>query len=150
MNTIARITAGFIFARLLLSPDRRFKLNKRSQLFIGAHNETRCVAPMPLSNEDCLPGNEGKRSMRHTRIVVTHYGWPDALRVVEEECPDPKDNEVRVSVLAAGVALSDLMMREGVHPETPPLTFTPEWDLIGVAFQCQSWNFGWSPAAHMV
>ena len=25
--------------------------------------------------------------MRHTRIIVTHYGGPDALQVVEEECP---------------------------------------------------------------
>jgi NADPH:quinone reductase-like Zn-dependent oxidoreductase len=58
--------------------------------------------------------------VRHTRIIVTHYGGPDALQVVEEECPEPKDGEVRVRVLAAGVALPDLMMREGVHPETPP------------------------------
>jgi len=70
--------------------------------------------------------------MRHTRIIVTHYGGPDALRVVEEECPEPKAGEVRVRVLAAGVALPDLMMREGVHPETPALPFTPGWDLIGV------------------
>ena len=70
--------------------------------------------------------------MRHTRIIVTHYGGPDALRVVEEECPEPKDGEVRVRVLAAGVSLPDLLMREGVHPETPGLPFTPGWDLIGV------------------
>ena len=70
--------------------------------------------------------------MRHTRIIVTHYGGPDALRVVEEECPEPKDGEVRVRVLAAGVSLRDLLMREGVHPETPRLPFTPGWDLIGV------------------
>jgi NADPH2:quinone reductase len=70
--------------------------------------------------------------MRHTRIIVTHYGGPDALQVVEEECPEPKEGEVRVRVLAAGVALPDLMMREGVHPETPRLPFTPGWDLIGV------------------
>src|SRR5229473_139205 len=73
-----------------------------------------------------------KRSVRHTRIIVTHYGGPDALRVVEEECPEPKDREVRVRVLAAGVSLPDLLMREGVHPETPRLPFTPGWDLIGV------------------
>jgi NADPH2:quinone reductase len=28
--------------------------------------------------------------------------------------------------------LPDLMMREGIHPETPRLPFTPGWDLIGV------------------
>ncbi|MGE5819768.1 MAG: medium chain dehydrogenase/reductase family protein [Deltaproteobacteria bacterium] len=71
--------------------------------------------------------------MRHTRIIVTHYGGPDALRGVEEECPEPKVGEVRVRVLAAGVSLPDLLMREGVHPETPPLPFTPGWDLVGVA-----------------
>ena len=70
--------------------------------------------------------------MKHTRIIVTHYGGPDALRVVEEECPEPKDGEVRVRVLAAGVSLPDLMMREGIHPETPRLPFTPGWDLVGV------------------
>jgi NADPH:quinone reductase-like Zn-dependent oxidoreductase len=70
--------------------------------------------------------------VKHTRIIVTHYGGPDALQVVEEECPEPKDGEVRVRVLAAGVSLPDLMMREGIHPEKPPLPFTPGWDLIGV------------------
>jgi NADPH:quinone reductase len=52
--------------------------------------------------------------------------------VVEEECPEPKDGEARVRVLAAGVSLPDLLVREGVHPETPPLPFTPGWDLVGV------------------
>jgi len=69
---------------------------------------------------------------KQTRIVVTHYGGPDALQVVEEVCPEPKAGEVRVRVLAAGVSLPDIMMREGIHPETPPLPFTPGWDLVGV------------------
>ena len=70
--------------------------------------------------------------MRHTRIIVTHYGGPDALQVVEEECPEPKRGEVRVRVIAAGVSLPDLLAREGVHPETPPVPYTPGWDLVGV------------------
>ena len=70
--------------------------------------------------------------MKHTRIIVTHYGGLDALRVVEEECPEPKDGEVRVRVLAAGVSLPDIMAREGIHPETPRVPFTPGWDLVGV------------------
>ena len=36
-------------------------------------------------------------SMRHTRIIVTRYGGPDALQVIEEERPEPKQGEVRVS-----------------------------------------------------
>ena len=70
--------------------------------------------------------------MKHIRIVVSHYGGPGELRVVEEECPEPKRGEVRVRVLAAGVSLPDVMMREGIHPETPRLPFTPGWDLVGV------------------
>src|SRR5262245_6943965 len=70
--------------------------------------------------------------MKQTRIVVSHYGGPEQLRVVEEERPEPRRGEVRVRVLAAGVALPDVMMREGIHPETPPLPFTPGWDLVGV------------------
>ena len=70
--------------------------------------------------------------MGHKRIIVSRYGGPDELRVVEEERPEPQDAEVRVRVLAAGVSLPDVLMREGVHPETPPLPFTPGWDLVGV------------------
>lgn len=70
--------------------------------------------------------------MKHTRVIVTHYGGPDALQVVEEERPEPKDGEVRVRVLAAGVSLPDLMAREGFHPETPKVPFTPGWDLVGL------------------
>jgi NADPH:quinone reductase-like Zn-dependent oxidoreductase len=70
--------------------------------------------------------------MRHTRIIVTHYGGPEVLRVVEEECPEPKAGEVRVKVLAAGVSLPDILAREGIHPETPKVPFTPGWDLVGM------------------
>ena len=70
--------------------------------------------------------------MRNTRIVVTQYGGPEELRVVEEECPEPKAGEARVRVLTAGVSLPDVMARAGIHPETPPTPFTPGWELVGV------------------
>src|SRR5215510_11125163 len=86
-----------------------------------------------------------ENSMKHRRIVVTHYGGPDALRVVEEECPEPKRGEVSVRVLAAGVSLPDIMMREGIHPETPRLPFTPGWDLVGVVDRLGDSVFGFEP-----
>ena len=73
--------------------------------------------------------------MKHTRIIVTHYGGTDALQIIEEECPEPQRGEVRVKVIAAGVSLPDLMAREGIHPETPPVPYTPGWDLIGIVDQ---------------
>jgi NADPH2:quinone reductase len=69
--------------------------------------------------------------MKHTRIIVTRYGGPEVLQVLEEQCPEPKPGEVRVRVQAAGVSLPDVMAREGIHPETPPVPFTPGWDLVG-------------------
>ena len=49
---------------------------------------------------------------------------------MEEEAVEPKAGE-RVKASAAGVSYADLLMREGVHPETPATPFTPGWDLIG-------------------
>jgi len=76
-------------------------------------------------------GDSVTTPMTHARVVVAHYGGPDELRVVEEETPEPKHGEVRVRVVAAGVSLPDVMMREGIHPETPRVPFTPGWDLVG-------------------
>jgi NADPH2:quinone reductase len=73
--------------------------------------------------------------VKNTRIIVTHYGGPDALQLIEEERPQPKSGEVRVKVQAAGVSQPDIMMREGIHPETPRLPFTPGWDVVGVVDQ---------------
>lgn len=70
--------------------------------------------------------------MRQRRVVVTHYGGPDSLQVIEEEAPEPKCGEVRVRVLAAGVSLPDVLMREGIHPETRKVPYTPGWDFVGV------------------
>lgn len=83
--------------------------------------------------------------MRNTRVIATRYGGPEVLRVAEEDRPEPKAGEVRVRVLAAGVALPDVMAREGVHPETPPVPFTPGWDLVGVVDQIGAGVSGIAP-----
>jgi NADPH:quinone reductase-like Zn-dependent oxidoreductase len=73
--------------------------------------------------------------MRQIRVVVTHYGGPEVITAIEEEIPTPKAGEVRVKVLAAGVSLPDVLAREGVHPETPHVPYTPGWDLVGTVDQ---------------
>ena len=73
--------------------------------------------------------------MRHKRVVVTRYGGPEVITVIEEDIPTPKAGEVRVKVLAAGVSLPDVLAREGVHPETPRVPYTPGWDLVGTVDQ---------------
>lgn len=73
--------------------------------------------------------------MRHIRVVVARYGGPDVITTIEEDIPMPKACEVRVKVLAAGVSLPDVLAREGVHPETPRVPYTPGWDLVGTVDQ---------------
>jgi NADPH2:quinone reductase len=83
--------------------------------------------------------------MKHKRSIVTRYGGPEALQIIEEECPEPKNGEVRVRVLAAGVAMPDIMAREGVHPETPEVPYTPGWDLVGEVDRLGSNTNGFEP-----
>src|SRR5499427_4453359 len=73
--------------------------------------------------------------MRYKRVVVSQYGGPEVIIITEEDIPTPKAGEVRVKVLAAGVGLPDVLAREGVHPETPQVPYTPGWDLIGTIDQ---------------
>jgi NADPH2:quinone reductase len=82
-----------------------------------------------------LLGDPKVSEMRHTRVVVSHYGGPEVLTAIEEDVPAPKSGEVRVKVLAAGVSLPDILAREGVHPETPRVPYTPGWDLVGTVDQ---------------
>ena len=61
---------------------------------------------------------------------MTHYGGPDTLQVVEEECPEPRLRGPGESAGRRGRFA--LLAREGVHPETPRVPYTPGWDMVGV------------------
>ena len=45
----------------------------------------------------------------------------------------PRANEVRVKILTAGVSFADILMREGIHPESvfKRRPFSPGWDIVG-------------------
>jgi NADPH2:quinone reductase len=83
--------------------------------------------------------------MRHKRVLVERYGDPDVITVIEEDIPAPKAGEIRVKVLAAGVSLPDVLAREGVHPETPRVPYTPGWDLVGTVDQLGPGVTGFEP-----
>lgn len=70
--------------------------------------------------------------MKYKRIVITRSGGPEVLQVVEEELPEPKAGEVRVKVLTAGVAFTDILVREGLFPGMPSKPFTPGFDMVGI------------------
>ena len=54
--------------------------------------------------------------MRYERVIVTRYGGPEVISLIEEDLPASQPEEVRVKVLAAGVSLPDVLPREDVAP----------------------------------
>jgi hypothetical protein len=40
------------------------------------------------------------QEQRHKRVVITQYGDPEVITIIEEDIPTPKVGEVRVKVLA--------------------------------------------------
>lgn len=81
----------------------------------------------------------------YKRVVVARYGGPETLELLEEALPEPGRGEVRVRVLAAGVAMPDVMARQGIHPETPRTPFTPGWDLVGTVDRLGPGASGFEP-----
>ena len=76
--------------------------------------------------------------MKNTRVVITEFGGPELLSVVEEdELPQPAAGEVRVRVLARCANFTDTMIRKGMYPgvkQKPP--FTPPYDILGAVDAC--------------
>ena len=69
--------------------------------------------------------------MTHARVVVTRRGGPEVLELIEEEVPQPSSGEVRVHVIAAGVAFGDLLWQAGKVPGGPKPPYTPGYDTLG-------------------
>ena len=70
-------------------------------------------------------------AMRNTRVVLTALGGPEVLKVIEDEIREPAANEVRVRILACGVAFADVLMRRGLYPAVPALPYSPGYDVVG-------------------
>ena len=70
--------------------------------------------------------------MKNSRVVITALGGPEVLKPIEEDIPTPLPGQVRLKVLVTGVAFADVLMRYGMYPNTPPLPFSPGYDVVGV------------------
>jgi len=83
--------------------------------------------------------------MQNTRVVLTALGGPEVLKVIEDDVPDPGANQLRVRILACGVAFADVLMRRGMYPEVPPLPFSPGYDIVGAVDACGAGVTQWKP-----
>jgi NADPH:quinone reductase-like Zn-dependent oxidoreductase len=63
--------------------------------------------------------------------VITGRGGPEVLKYIEDDLPGTGPGQVRVKVLATGVAYADVLMRHGLYPGIPPFPFAPGYDIVG-------------------
>jgi NADPH:quinone reductase-like Zn-dependent oxidoreductase len=68
--------------------------------------------------------------MRQRRVVVTRFGGPEVIEVLDGDVKEPGPGEVQVRVAASGVAFGDVLKRRGLVPGLRP-PFTPGYDLAG-------------------
>src|SRR5437667_2306841 len=67
-------------------------------------------------------------------VVVNEYGGPEVLKYEEVPRPEPKDNEVLVRMIAAGVNPVDALIRSGKYAKFfgTTLPLIPGYDIAGV------------------
>src|SRR5262245_29257281 len=66
------------------------------------------------------------------RVVISRYGPPDVLTLIQEPVPVPKPGEVRIHVEAAGVSFGDVAQRANLFfAGAPPMPYTPGYDIVG-------------------
>ncbi|WP_257985944.1 alcohol dehydrogenase catalytic domain-containing protein [Bacillus sp. M6-12] len=70
--------------------------------------------------------------MLNKRVVINRYGGPEVIEILEEPLRKPGAGEVLIKVESAGVAIADIMRREGLYPSSPTPPFTPGYDAVGI------------------
>ena len=79
-------------------------------------------------------------------IVITEKGGPEVLKIQNVEQPVPKDNEVLIKIMAAGVNRSDVVMRsssfygDGAAAEIPGLEISGIVESVGAGVK--RWKIG--------
>lgn len=65
------------------------------------------------------------------QIWIPRIGGPEVLEVREAPDPVPGAGQVRIAVEAAGVNFADLMARQGLYPDAPPLPAVVGYEVAG-------------------
>jgi len=66
------------------------------------------------------------------QLLIPHIGPPEVLRVTTGSDPMPTAGTVRIRVHAAGLNFSDLLARQGLYPDAPPLPAVVGYEVGGV------------------
>lgn len=66
-----------------------------------------------------------------TQVVITAAGGPERLRTRTSRLAPPGVGEVQVEVLAAGINFADILARQGLYPDAPPLPCVVGYEFSG-------------------
>ncbi|HEX8173306.1 MAG TPA: zinc-binding dehydrogenase [Thermoanaerobaculia bacterium] len=56
-------------------------------------------------------------------VLLTRYGGPEVLRIVDVPAPEPRPGEVRVKIAAFGINFAEVLSRRGLYGWAPPLPY---------------------------
>lgn len=65
------------------------------------------------------------------QVWIPRTGGPEVLEVREAPTPEPGRGRVRVAVEAAGVNFADVLARQGLYPDAPPLPAVVGYEVAG-------------------
>lgn len=86
---------------------------------------------LPIAITAALPAAASATDATMKAIVVHHYGGPEVLKLEQTSQPQPKDDEVLIRVVAAGVNPIDAYIRSGRFG-ADKLPYIPGMDVAGV------------------
>lgn len=66
------------------------------------------------------------------QVWVTGFGPPGRLVLREAPDPAPQDDQLRVRVAASGINFADVMARQGIYPDAPPVPFVVGYEVAGL------------------
>ena len=64
-------------------------------------------------------------------VVLTRYGGPDVLKIVDVPVPVPRAGEVRVKVRAIGINFAEVLSRRGLYGWAPRLPYILGMEAFG-------------------
>lgn len=65
------------------------------------------------------------------KVVISSFGGPENVQIVNSSLPDPPAQHVQVKVLYSGFSGSDINMRNGTYPMQRKAPFTPGYCFVG-------------------
>ncbi|KAM5341932.1 hypothetical protein ACJ41O_014963 [Fusarium nematophilum] len=65
------------------------------------------------------------------KAVITEFGGPSVVKIVEGSIPAPPANHVQVATIYSGFSGADINMRRGVYPRQKGAPLTPGYCLVG-------------------